>query len=105
MAVPAAVQVADRTIEVQTLPMVSALGPGEVLLRVEGCGMCGTDVEQYEGAAARAGRLQYPVVPGHETVGRIVEIDRSQSSQSISHLSRIAPTRKRSGFPQRPQFS
>jgi threonine dehydrogenase-like Zn-dependent dehydrogenase len=37
--------------------------------------MCGTDVEQYEGAAARAGRLVYPVIPGHETVGRIVELD------------------------------
>lgn len=39
---------------------------------VEGCGMCGTDYEQYVGAMAASGLIDhYPVVPGHEPVGRI----------------------------------
>ncbi|WP_247419334.1 alcohol dehydrogenase [Ralstonia pseudosolanacearum] len=42
---------------------------GEVLLRVEACGLCGADAGTIEG---REARLQFPRVPGHEVVGRIV---------------------------------
>ncbi|EAP72153.1 Alcohol dehydrogenase [Ralstonia solanacearum UW551] len=42
---------------------------GEVLLRVEACGVCGADAGAIEG---REARLQFPRVPGHEVVGRIV---------------------------------
>lgn len=40
------------------------------LLRVEACGLCGTDHELYTGHLPTPG----PVVPGHETVGVIEEI-------------------------------
>jgi threonine dehydrogenase-like Zn-dependent dehydrogenase len=39
-------------------------------LRIEACGICGSDVEQYDGTL----RLPYPVIPGHEPVGIIEEI-------------------------------
>lgn len=68
----AAVQVADRTIEIRELALPEGLAPGEALLRVEGCGMCGSDVEQYTGALSF---VEYPLVPGHEPVGRIAAID------------------------------
>lgn len=42
---------------------------GEVLLRVEACGVCGADAGAIEG---REAKLQFPRVPGHEVVGRIV---------------------------------
>ncbi|MHA6911073.1 alcohol dehydrogenase [Ralstonia pseudosolanacearum] len=42
---------------------------GEVLLRVEACGLCGADAGAIEG---REAGLQFPRVPGHEVVGRIV---------------------------------
>ena len=42
-------------------------GPGEVLLRVEACGICGADVGTVEGK-------QFPRVPGHEVVGRIAAV-------------------------------
>lgn len=44
----------------------------DALLRVEGCGICGFDLEQYHATAHRT--WMYPMVPGHEVVGRIEEI-------------------------------
>ncbi len=43
-------------------------GPGEILIRVEACGICGADAGVIEG---RESGVQYPRVPGHEVVGRI----------------------------------
>ncbi|MGH2409644.1 MAG: alcohol dehydrogenase catalytic domain-containing protein, partial [Chloroflexota bacterium] len=47
---------------------------GEVLIRVEACGICGTDVEQYRGQLDETLGLQYPLIPGHEPVGIIESI-------------------------------
>ncbi|MCH5677572.1 zinc-dependent alcohol dehydrogenase [Streptomyces gilvus] len=41
--------------------------PGEALLRVEACGLCGTDHEMFTGAMPAA----LPLVPGHEVIGTI----------------------------------
>jgi alcohol dehydrogenase len=56
------------------LPVV---GDDDALLRVEACGLCGTDHELYTGA------VQWPpgFVPGHETVGVIAEIGRAAASR------------------------
>jgi threonine dehydrogenase-like Zn-dependent dehydrogenase len=75
MKVKAAVLVADRTIEMRELTTPERPQPGGMLLRVEGCGMCGSDIEQYEGVIARSGTMRYPCIPGHETIGRIAAID------------------------------
>lgn len=70
----AAVQVADRTIELQEFEVPDEPQPGGALLRVEASGMCGSDVEQYVGAVAGTGLFEYPVIPGHEPIGRIARI-------------------------------
>lgn len=70
--VRAAVQVDDRRIELQEFDFPK-IGPEEGLLRVEACGMCGSDVEQYHGAFRALG-VTYPVIPGHEPLGYIEEI-------------------------------
>jgi L-iditol 2-dehydrogenase len=49
------------------------LGPGEVRVRVEGAGLCGTDVRIFSGQH-RAYADVSDRVPGHEIVGRLVEI-------------------------------
>ena len=49
--------------------MPDELGEDEALIAVEATGMCGTDWEQYQGHLAA--RVPYPVITGHETVGRI----------------------------------
>jgi alcohol dehydrogenase len=42
-----------------------AIGDDDALLRVEACGLCGTDHEQFTGLLPGPG----PFIPGHETVG------------------------------------
>lgn len=49
---------------------VPSASDNDAVLRVEACGLCGTDHEQFTGALP--GGL--PFVPGHETVGTIEEI-------------------------------
>ena len=68
----AAVQVGDRQIEMWTLPVPDEVGADEALLAVEGNGMCGSDWDQYLGEIGQ--QFRYPVIDGHETVGRIVRI-------------------------------
>jgi threonine dehydrogenase-like Zn-dependent dehydrogenase len=67
------IQVADRRI-VQEEWEIPAIGPREALMQVEACGICGTDVEMYKGSIAAANIIRYPLIPGHEPIGRIVEI-------------------------------
>ena len=58
-----------RRLEPRAVPR-PAIGADDALLRVEACGLCGTDHEQFTGALRGPG----PFVPGHETVGIIDEI-------------------------------
>ncbi len=45
-------------------------GPGEILLRVRACGVCRTDLHIVDGELAPPA---WPVIPGHEVVGEVVE--------------------------------
>ena len=45
-------------------------GPGQVLIKVKYCGICGTDVHAYAVPGIFAGEL----IPGHETVGIVEEV-------------------------------
>lgn len=60
---------------------IPEITPDQALLRVEACGMCGSDAEQYRGAFVRGGYHQYPVIPGHEFVGRIERIGDEAASR------------------------
>lgn len=64
--------VAPGTVEVQRVP-VPEVAPGWVLAQVEAMGVCGTDVEIFTGELPylKTGLMRYPVVPGHEWVGRV----------------------------------
>ena len=66
-AVRALVLDAPRTLVERSLPMPS-IGEDDGLLRVEACGLCGTDHELYTGTLPAG----FAFVPGHESVG-IVE--------------------------------
>ncbi|NTV66833.1 MAG: zinc-dependent alcohol dehydrogenase family protein [Chlorobaculum sp.] len=43
--------------------------PGEILLRVGACGVCHTELDEIEG---RTPPPRFPVIPGHQVVGRVV---------------------------------
>jgi threonine dehydrogenase-like Zn-dependent dehydrogenase len=65
----AMVQTAPRVLEPRDLP-IPEIGADDALLRVEACGICGSDYEQFEGLL----RTPMPVVPGHEPLGVIEKI-------------------------------
>ncbi len=53
-------------------------GPGEVVVRVGACGVCGSDTHCYEsdeeGYVIFSGPARLPVVPGHEYAGEVVAV-------------------------------
>jgi 2-desacetyl-2-hydroxyethyl bacteriochlorophyllide A dehydrogenase len=51
-------------------------GEGELLIAPTAVGICGTDVEIFDGSLAyfRMGIARYPIVPGHEWTGEVVDI-------------------------------
>ncbi|MCC6314418.1 MAG: zinc-dependent alcohol dehydrogenase family protein [Thermomicrobiales bacterium] len=59
---PGIVKVEDRVAPVA--------GPGEVLLEVNACGVCGTDRHVYEGSYP----ARFPVIPGHEFAGTVAAV-------------------------------
>ena len=69
-----------RSASVRTLELPDP-GPDEILIRVEAAGICGTDVEMYEGGFD----VPFPVVPGHEFVGRIEEVGADSGTDSRGH--------------------
>ncbi|PVX61325.1 alcohol dehydrogenase [Paraburkholderia unamae] len=58
---------------------VPAPGPGEVLIEVEACGVCGADAADIEQADPT---LASPRVPGHEVVGRIAAMGAATGSDT-----------------------
>jgi threonine dehydrogenase-like Zn-dependent dehydrogenase len=65
----AMVQTGVRKLEPRDLP-IPEIDDESALLRVEACGICGSDYEQYEGLL----RTPMPVIPGHEPLGVIERI-------------------------------
>lgn len=53
---------------------VPVLKPNQVLVKVGACGICGSDVECYEGKSAEGRYDIAPYTPGHEWGGQIVEV-------------------------------
>jgi len=49
---------------------------GELLIAPTAVGICGTDVEIFDGSLAyfRMGIAEYPIVPGHEWTGEVVDV-------------------------------
>ena len=75
-----------RRLEPRELP-VPEIGDDGALLRVEACGICGSDYEQFEGVL----RTPTPVIPGHEPVGIVEEIgDRAARRWGVDVGDRVA---------------
>ncbi len=82
----AMVQTAPRTLEAQSLP-IPEIDDDSALMRVEACGICGSDYEQYEGVI----RAPMPAVPGHEPLGIVEAIgDRAAKRWGVDVGDRIA---------------
>jgi L-iditol 2-dehydrogenase len=66
-------------LEIADMP-VPAPGPGEVLIRVEACGICGSDVHGFDGSS---GRRIPPLVMGHEAAGTIAALGEGVRSYKV----------------------
>jgi L-iditol 2-dehydrogenase len=70
----AAVYRGPGDVRVEEVP-VPEIGPGEMLVKVAACGVCGTDLKKIE-----KGLLQPPRVFGHEIAGRVARVGRGVTS-------------------------
>ncbi len=80
----AAVWHARKDVRIETVPDPGAPGPGEVILKVTSCGICGTDLEEYASGPhfiptdrpnPLTGQMA-PLILGHEFAGEVVEVGR-----------------------------
>ncbi|REK65333.1 MAG: erythritol/L-threitol dehydrogenase [Cohnella sp.] len=59
---------------------VPKIGPGEILVKVEACGICAGDIKAYTGAPSFWGDetqpayIKAPVIPGHEFIGHVAAL-------------------------------
>jgi threonine dehydrogenase-like Zn-dependent dehydrogenase len=76
----------ERKLEPRDIP-IPQIDDESALLRVEACGICGSDYEQFEGVL----RTAVPVVPGHEPLGIIEAIgDRAAANWGVDVGDRVA---------------
>jgi len=82
----AIVQTGPRQLELRDLP-IPDIDDDSALLRVEACGICGSDVEQYTGTIP----VRLPLIPGHEPLGIIEKIgDRAAKRWGVNAGDRVA---------------
>jgi threonine dehydrogenase-like Zn-dependent dehydrogenase len=82
----AIVQTGPRRFELRELP-IPEIDADSGLLRVEACGICGSDVEQYTGTLP----VRWPLIPGHEPLGVIAQIgDRAAKRWGVDVGDRVA---------------
>ncbi|MEZ4565545.1 MAG: alcohol dehydrogenase catalytic domain-containing protein [Desulfobacterales bacterium] len=55
-------------------------GPGEILIKVHACGVCHTELDEIEG---RTPPPFFPVVPGHQVVGRVTGLGKNAHQFSL----------------------
>lgn len=74
----AAVLTAPKTLEIREFP-IRPITDDEILVRVEACGVCGTDVHCYNSDPFGLA----PVVLGHEGTGVVVEVGKNVKMDSV----------------------
>lgn len=79
-----AVLTAQKHIEVQEFP-VPQLKEGEILVKVEGCGICGTDVHEWKGDPFGL----IPLILGHEGTGEVIAIGGGEIKDTAGKQVRI----------------
>lgn len=65
-----------------------APGPREVLVQVDACGICGTDIHILDGESPLA---RYPLVPGHEFSGEVVAVGSQVEHLRVADLVAVDP--------------
>lgn len=70
---------------------VPEIGPDDGILRMELCGICGSDIEQYDGRFDAIGWTKGPTIPGHEPLGIVAAIgERAATRWGVNVGDRVA---------------
>jgi threonine dehydrogenase-like Zn-dependent dehydrogenase len=86
----AVVQTGTRTFEIHEFAC-PVVGPDDAILRLELCGICGSDIEQYDGRFDDQGWTRGATIPGHEPLGIIDEIgERAAERWGVQRGDRVA---------------
>lgn len=80
----AAVLTGPKKIEVREFP-IPQIGDDEILVKVEGCGVCGTDVHEWKGDPFGL----IPVVLGHEGTGEIIAIGKNVTKDTANQAVKV----------------
>lgn len=73
-----------KDIKFEEVPMPK-VGPDDVLIKVKAAGLCGTDLEVYDGTMfyITSGATSLPFIPGHEWSGDVVELGSNVTEFSL----------------------
>jgi len=63
--------------------------PGDAIVQVEACGICGTDIHVLEGDFAPT---RYPIVPGHEFCGEVVAVGAEVGDLRVGDFVAVDPS-------------
>jgi L-iditol 2-dehydrogenase len=63
-----------QPLEIRHVPIPEALEPGAILVRTEVASICGSDVHLWQGELGAGGRIQLPIILGHEMMGRVARL-------------------------------
>jgi L-idonate 5-dehydrogenase len=80
----------DLRIEEQ---QVGPVGPGQVLVRIERGGICGSDLHYFNHGGFGTVRLREPMILGHEVAGRITRLGDGVAGLAIGDLVAVSPSR------------
>ncbi len=86
----ASVLTAPKSIELKRVN-IPALDPGQVLVRIDAVGVCGSDTHFYEKGAIGDIVVEGPVVLGHESAGEIVAVGSDVNPARIGATVSIEP--------------
>lgn len=80
---------APKDIRVEDFGDIPSIGTDEVLVKVEACAICGSDIKTYKNGNPR---MRPPAVIGHEFCGEIVEAGANVSEYSVGQRVTMATT-------------
>jgi L-iditol 2-dehydrogenase len=80
---------APKDVRLEAMSSIPSAGPGEVVVKIEACAICGTDIKSYFNGNPR---IKPPMTMGHELCGTIFELGSGAAGYSVGQRVTMATT-------------